>query len=64
VRAARVDERQALGHDRVDLAATKQLKQREEVRPEPFRVAGTSTYRAACDFPREALGALAQLLDP
>src|SRR5215207_8021697 len=39
VRAARFGERQALGHDRVDLATTKQLKQREEVLPEPIRVA-------------------------
>src|SRR5213596_3747316 len=39
VRAARFSERQALGHDRLDLATTKQLEQREEVLPEPLRVA-------------------------
>src|SRR6266508_1908717 len=39
VRAARFSERQALGHDRVDLATTKELEQREEVLPEPLRAA-------------------------
>jgi len=39
VRAADFGERKALGHDRVDLATPKQLEQREEVLPEPLRVA-------------------------
>src|SRR5712691_8270897 len=39
VRAARFGEWQALGHDGVDLATAKQLEQREEVLPEPLRVA-------------------------
>jgi hypothetical protein len=38
VRAASLGERQALGHDRVDLVLTEQL---DEVLPEPLRVAGT-----------------------
>jgi hypothetical protein len=41
VRAASLGERQALGHDRVDLVLTEQLEQSEEILPEPFRVAGT-----------------------
>src|SRR5437763_2471480 len=39
VRAAHFGERQALRHDRLDLAATKQPEQREEVLPKPLRVA-------------------------
>ena len=57
MRAARISERKALGHDWVDLATTKQLEQRAEVLTEPLRVAGTSTHR-------KRLVALAQLLDP
>jgi hypothetical protein len=41
VRSAYVGERQALGHDRVDLAATKQVEKREVmtfgVEPVPYR---------------------------
>ena len=44
VRTTSVGERQTLGHDRMDLALTQQLEQRPEVRPEPIRVAGTSTH--------------------
>lgn len=41
MRAARISERQALRDDRVNLATTKQLEQREEVFPEPIRVSLT-----------------------
>ena len=37
-----LEQRQALGHDRVDLALTEQLDQRGEVLPEPLRMAGLS----------------------
>ena len=63
--ATRIGERQALGHDRVDLAATKQLEQRAEVLPEPCRVAGTSTHRKRSPTsPGNHLVSFAQLLDP
>src|SRR4029453_10846485 len=45
VRAARISERQPLGHDRVKLALTQQLEQHTEVLAEPPRVAGASAHR-------------------
>jgi hypothetical protein len=45
MRAARSSQRQALRHDWVDLVRTQQLQQRQEILPEPIRVAaGTSTH--------------------
>src|SRR5215211_4651671 len=57
--ATSLGQRQALGHDRVDLATTKQLEQREEVLPEPIRVARHSAHCSG-----SVLGRVAQLLDP
>src|SRR4029450_3455754 len=63
--AAGFCERQALGDDRVDLVRTEQLQQREEVLPEPVRVAGTSTDGKRSPTPRgNPLGALSPLLAP
>src|SRR5690348_17991487 len=44
VRAARVGQRQALGHDRVDIAAPEQLEQRQEVLAEPDGIPGSSPH--------------------
>src|SRR6266508_2974931 len=65
VRATRLTERQALGHDRVDLVLTEQLEQRAEVLPEPLRVAGTSTHgtRSPSTYGKHLM-TFAQLLDP
>jgi hypothetical protein len=65
VRAASLGQRQALGHDRVDLAHTQQLEQRAEVLPEPLRVAGAATHRKRSTTSHgKHLVALAQLLNP
>jgi hypothetical protein len=47
VRAPRFGQRQALCHDRVDVAAAQQFEQGVEVFPEPLRVA-----RLAADWKR------------
>ena len=65
MRPASLGKRQALCHDRVDLALAKQLEQGEEVLPVPLRVAGASTHwkRMAAPFGND-LVSFAQLLDP
>src|SRR5205823_9093785 len=64
--AARISERQALRDDRVDLVRAEQLEQREEVLPEPIRVARASSdgKRSATSSHGKHLAAVAQLLDP
>jgi hypothetical protein len=66
VRAARIGQRQALGHHEVDLPTAEQLEQRAEVLTEPLRVAWTSTHGKCWTTPTdgEPLVTLAQLLDP
>jgi hypothetical protein len=51
VRSENFCERQTLGHDRVDLALTEQLKQRLEVFPEPVRVAVAQLVDAELEGP-------------
>src|SRR5262249_11796551 len=49
--AAGLGQRQALGHDRVDLVRTQQLEQREEVLPEPFLVRDAQLLDPVGDHP-------------
>ena len=66
MRTTGVGQRHSLGHNRMDLSLTKQLKQRPEVLTEPLRVAGTSTHRKRWTMSahRKHLVAFTQLLDP
>src|SRR5262249_31359923 len=56
VGAAGLGQRQALGHDRVDLVRTQQLEQREEVLPEPFLVRDGQLLGPVGDHPAAGRG--------
>jgi hypothetical protein len=63
VRSVRLGERQALRNDRVDLVRTEQLEQREEVFPEPFRIAWCYIHTVAGHLAQPSQEVLVLIVD-